>query len=40
MVKKAIFICEIGVIIILIYQNLGSAGPVNQKTKLPSPNTI
>ena len=30
---------EISTIIILIYRKLGSVGPVQQKIKLPSPNT-
>ena len=34
--KKKIFICEIS-IIILGYWKLGSAEPVQQKNKLPSP---
>ena len=37
--KTKMFICEISIIIILIYQKLGSVGPVQQKIKLPSPNT-
>ena len=36
--KHEIFICGINVIIILIYQNLGLVGPVQQKIKLPPPN--
>ena len=28
---------EVSIIIILIYQKLGSVGPVQQKIKLPSP---
>ena len=34
--KTKIFICEINIIIILIYQKLGSAGPIQQKNKLLS----
>ena len=36
------FICEISIIIIiiLIYQKLGSAGPVQHKIKLPSSNSL
>ena len=29
--------CEISIIIILIYRKLGSVGPIKQKIKLPSP---
>ena len=35
--EKEIFKCEISVIIILIYQKLGSVGSVQQKIKLSSP---
>ena len=35
-VKKGMFICEISITVILVYQKLGSVGPVQQKTKLPS----
>ena len=31
---------EISIIIILIYQKLGSVRPVQQKIKLPSPNDV
>ena len=34
------FICEISIIIILIYQKLGLVGPKQQKIKLPLPNAI
>ena len=37
---KKINICEISIIIILIYQRLRSLGPVQQKIKLPSPNVF
>ena len=37
--KKEMFICEISIIIILICQKLGSVGPVQQKIKLPLPNS-
>ena len=30
--------CEVSIIIILIYQKLRSVGPVQQKIELPSPN--
>ena len=33
------FICEITLIIILIFQKLGLAGPIQQKIKLPLPYT-
>ena len=37
MVKRKMFICEIGIIIILICQKLGLVGPGQQNIKLPSP---
>ena len=36
--KKAMFICEISIITILICQKLGSVRSVQQKIKLPLPN--
>ena len=36
-VKTKIFMCEINIIIILIYQKLGLVGPVQQKIRLPLP---
>ena len=38
MAEKVIFICGISIIIILIYQNLGLVGHIQQKIKLLSPN--
>ena len=38
MAEKVIFICGISIIIILIYQNLGFLGPVQQTIKFPSLN--
>ena len=32
-----VFTCEVSIIIILIYQKLGSVGPIQQKIKLPLP---
>ena len=32
------FVCEVSIIIILIYQKLESVGPIQQKIILPSPN--
>ena len=37
-VKKKKFVCEMSIIIILSCQKLGSVGPVQQKSTLPSPN--
>ena len=36
--KKKKFVCEMSIIIILSCQKLGSIGPVQQKSMLPSPN--
>ena len=36
--KKEIFTCGIKIIIILIFQNLGLAGHIQQKIRLLSPN--
>ena len=38
--KIYIFISEVSIIIIFIYRKLGSVGPVPQKNKLPSPNSV
>ena len=37
--KKEIFIYEVSIIIIFIHWKLGSVGPVQEKIKLPPPNT-
>ena len=34
------FICKISIVIILICRKLGSVGPVQQKIKLPSSETL
>ena len=39
MAKRKIFICKICIIIIWICQKLESVGPIEQKIKLPLPNS-
>ena len=37
-ILKNIFVCEVSIIVFLICQKLESAGPLQQKIKLPLPN--